>query len=148
VRSADYAISQFRYLKRLLFVHGRWGYLRISSFICYYFYKNIALVLAEIYFALYNGFSGQIYFADMLPLCYNSFYTSWPCTFSYSIERDVDHEISMNNPILYKAGQLKKYFNLKIFWEWIFMSIIHGAISYYSTMYVSVILNNRGFNIS
>lgn len=32
-RSADYAIGQFKFLKNLLFVHGRWGYRRISLFI-------------------------------------------------------------------------------------------------------------------
>jgi len=33
VRSADYAISQFRFLKKLLLIHGRLGYRRISSLI-------------------------------------------------------------------------------------------------------------------
>ena len=33
VRSADYAIGQFRFLQRLLFIHGRLGYRRISFFI-------------------------------------------------------------------------------------------------------------------
>lgn len=58
VRSADLAISQFQFLLRLLLVHGRWGYRRVSLMICYYFYKNIILVLTEFYFAFYNGFSG------------------------------------------------------------------------------------------
>lgn len=58
VRSTDYAISQFRFLVRLLLVHGRWGYRRVSWMVCYYFYKNIILVFTEIYFAFYNGFSG------------------------------------------------------------------------------------------
>ena len=75
LRSSDYGISQFQFLRRMLFVHGRWGYRRISLFICYYFYKNIVLVLAQLYFSLYNGFSGQIYFPDILPEFYNkSFY--------------------------------------------------------------------------
>jgi phospholipid-transporting ATPase len=139
VRSADYAISQFRFLKRLLFVHGRWGYRRISLFICYYFYKNIILVFTELYFAIYNGFSGQIFFPDMLPLMYNSFWSSWPCIFNYSIERDVDDELSMDNPVLYKAGQAKFYFNLKNFWTWIIMSIFHGAMVYFGTLYVKKI---------
>lgn len=58
VRSADYAISQFRYLERLLFIHGRLGYKRISSMICYYFYKNVVVVFTELHFAYYNGYSG------------------------------------------------------------------------------------------
>ena len=58
VRSADFSINQFKDLKKLLLVHGRWGYRRVAWMICYYFYKNIALALCEIYFAIYNGFSG------------------------------------------------------------------------------------------
>ncbi len=58
VRSADYSLAQFRYLGKLLLVHGRWGYRRISFFICYYFYKNIVVVFTEIWFAIFNGFSG------------------------------------------------------------------------------------------
>lgn len=136
VRSADYAISQFRFIKRLLFLHGRWGYLRISNFICYYFYKNIILIFTEIYFAIFSGFSGQPFFPDMLPLCYNAFWTSWPCILSYSTERDVNHDLSMNNPILYKAGQLGIYFNLKKFWLWILLAIVHGGITYMGTILV------------
>ena len=58
VRSADYAIGKFRFLMKLSLVHGRWGYRRISNFICYYFYKNVILVFCELYFAFVNGFSG------------------------------------------------------------------------------------------
>lgn len=34
-RSADVAISQFRYLKKLLLVHGTWSYQRLSKLILY-----------------------------------------------------------------------------------------------------------------
>ena len=52
VRCADYAVSQFSHLQILLLKHGRLGYKRVSSMICYYFYKNILLVFTEYYFAL------------------------------------------------------------------------------------------------
>ncbi len=132
VRSSDYAIGQFQFLQRLVLVHGRWGYRRISYFICYYFYKNIVLVFTEIYFAFYNGFSGQIFFPDLLPLCFNAFWTSWPCIIAYSIERDVDDETSIKYPILYKAGQIKYYFTMKRFWIWILCALIHGVITFYT----------------
>ncbi|GAA5879366.1 hypothetical protein JCM1840_006023, partial [Sporobolomyces johnsonii] len=44
-RSADVAISQFRFLKKLLLVHGTWSYQRLSKLILYSFYKNIALYM-------------------------------------------------------------------------------------------------------
>lgn len=31
VNSSDFAIAQFRFLERLLLVHGRWNYRRISK---------------------------------------------------------------------------------------------------------------------
>jgi len=149
VRSADYAICQFRFLQRLLLIHGRNGYRRISTFICYYFYKNFILVFAEIYFVFFSGFSGQPFFPDFLPILYNSVWTSWPCIFAFSIDSDlIDHTYkkmvlnllkNKNNllgkyfeilPSFYRAGQVKYYFNLKTFWLWLFYAILHGGLTY------------------
>lgn len=46
-RSADVAIGQFRYLRKLLLVHGAWSYQRIAKVILYSFYKNIALYMTQ-----------------------------------------------------------------------------------------------------
>jgi len=46
-RSADYAIGQFKFLKNLLFTHGREAYRRNSYLVCYIFYKNIVFVLPQ-----------------------------------------------------------------------------------------------------
>ena len=67
--------------------HGRWGYRRVSIFICYYFYKNVVLVFNELYFAFFDGYSGQEYTADWLPMLYNAFFTSWPCIITYIFDR-------------------------------------------------------------
>lgn len=37
--SADYAFGQFRFLGKLLIVHGRWSYQRISDMHANFFYK-------------------------------------------------------------------------------------------------------------
>ena len=46
-RSADIAIGQFRYLRKLLLVHGAWSYQRISKVVLYSFYKNIAMFMTQ-----------------------------------------------------------------------------------------------------
>jgi phospholipid-transporting ATPase len=134
VRSADYAIGQFKFLEKLLLSHGRNGYIKISRFICYYFYKNIILVVTEIFFALFNGFSGQIFFADYLGTMFNAFFTSWPCLFTFSLENDHDLNICKKLPILYKAGQLNYYFNLKEFWKYVIYAIMHSFFAFYIPM--------------
>jgi phospholipid-translocating ATPase len=37
--SSDFAIAQFRFLTRLLLVHGRWSYRRLAETIANFFYK-------------------------------------------------------------------------------------------------------------
>lgn len=41
VMSSDYALGQFRFLSRLLLVHGRWSYRRLAETIANFFYKVI-----------------------------------------------------------------------------------------------------------
>ena len=60
--SSDFAIAQFRFLQRLLFVHGAWFYARNAKVIVYSFYKNICLYIIELWFAIYSYWTGQVLF--------------------------------------------------------------------------------------
>jgi phospholipid-transporting ATPase len=60
VRSSDYSFAQFRFLQRLLFVHGRWNYRRVSLLVLYSFYKNITYILTLFCFGFHNSYSGKI----------------------------------------------------------------------------------------
>lgn len=60
VQNADFALAQFRFLRRLLLVHGHWSYHRICSFLNYFLYKTTSFALVNIWFSLYNGFSAQV----------------------------------------------------------------------------------------
>lgn len=42
------SIPQFRYLNKLLFVHGAWSYQRLAKLILYSFYKNVCLYVIEV----------------------------------------------------------------------------------------------------
>ena len=46
-RASDYAIAQFSFLKRLLFVHGRESYRKNAYVVCYNFYKNALFVMPQ-----------------------------------------------------------------------------------------------------
>ena len=52
--------SLFTYLQRLLLVHGRWSYFRMSKFLNYFFYKNFAFTLCQLWYAFFTGFSAQV----------------------------------------------------------------------------------------
>ncbi|CAM6101933.1 unnamed protein product [Calypogeia fissa] len=59
VLASDYSVTRFRYLRRLLLVHGRWSYKRNRELVMYAFYKNIVYALGNLYLAFYTGFSSQ-----------------------------------------------------------------------------------------
>lgn len=61
-------------------------------------------------------------------------------------ERDCDDKVSMREPILYQAGQKKVYFNFKVFWLWIGLSVLHGAAAFYITIYVILTLKLNSFS--
>ena len=81
VRSADYAIGQFRFLKRLTLVHGRWNYRRVCAVILYSFYKGIAFNMTLFCFGFFNGSSGTTLYESWLGSGWNVIWTFLPIIF-------------------------------------------------------------------
>lgn len=75
---SDYAISEFQMLSELLLYHGRECYRKNSRLILFNFYKNMILVLPQLWFGFYNGFSSASMFDPWISQLYNVFYTSVP----------------------------------------------------------------------
>lgn len=65
VLSSDFSFAQFRYLQRLLLVHGRWSYIRMCKFLKYFFYKNFAFTLVHFWYGFFSGFSAQVGLASV-----------------------------------------------------------------------------------
>ena len=66
VLASDFSLAQFRFLERLLLVHGRWSYIRMCKFLKYFFYKNFAFTLCHFWFAFFCGFSAQVRRSDII----------------------------------------------------------------------------------
>ena len=77
-RSSDYSIGQFKFLKNLMFVHGREAYRRNSYLISYMFYKNVLFVFPVFLFGFYSIFSGTSIYDAYLYQLYNVFFTGAP----------------------------------------------------------------------
>uniref|UniRef100_A0A1I8PSV1 Phospholipid-transporting ATPase n=1 Tax=Stomoxys calcitrans TaxID=35570 RepID=A0A1I8PSV1_STOCA len=125
VLASDYSIAQFRYLERLLLVHGRWSYYRMCKFLRYFFYKNFAFTLCHCWYSFFCGFSAQTVFDPMFISVYNLFYTSLPVLALGVFEQDVSDKHSLEYPKLYTPGLKSQLFNTK---EFVY-SVLHGAFS-------------------
>ncbi|RIB10327.1 hypothetical protein C2G38_2106365 [Gigaspora rosea] len=108
-RSADVSISQFRYLKKLLLVHGAWSYQRLSKLILYSFYKNITLYMTQFWYAFQNGFSGQVIYESWTITYYNVLFTVLPPIVMGVFDQYVSARMLDRYPQLYSLGQKSEF---------------------------------------
>ncbi|XP_056400681.1 phospholipid-transporting ATPase IC-like [Hyla sarda] len=125
VMSSDYSFAQFRYLQRLILVHGRWSYIRMCKFLSFFFYKNFAFTLVHFWYSFFNGFSAQTVYEDWFIALYNVLYTSLPVLLVGLLDQDVSDKLSLRFPRLYIPGQKDRLFNYKKF----FLSLFHGIVT-------------------
>lgn len=130
-RVADYAIAQFRYLQRLLLVHGRWNYVRTAKFILYTFWKEMFFYLPTAQYQRYNGYTGtSLYQATSLTV-FNTLFTSL-CTICMGIwEQDLSAETLLAVPELYVYGQRNMGLNTWKYVRWMFLAAVEGVIAWY-----------------
>ncbi|KAJ3109737.1 hypothetical protein HDU96_007113 [Phlyctochytrium bullatum] len=131
-RSADFAIAQFRFLRKLLLVHGSWAYSRMSKLILYSFYKNITLYLIQMWYAFDNGFSGQTLFESWTQSAYNVGFAIMQPVAIGMFDQFVNARMLDRYPQLYKLGQRSEFYNHRAFWGYIANSFFHSMIMYYT----------------
>lgn len=133
-RSADFAIGQFKFLKKLLIVHGSWSYQRISLAILYSFYKNIALYMTQFWYVFRNGFSGQSIMESWTLTFYNVLFTVAPPFVIGVFDQFVSARFLDQYPQLYQLGQKGAFFNVTIFWGWVINGFFHSAVIFVGAM--------------
>ncbi|KAM7391144.1 hypothetical protein PAMP_021856 [Pampus punctatissimus] len=117
VLSSDYSFAQFRFLERLLLVHGRWSYLRMCKFLRYFFYKNFTFTFVHFWYAFFCGFSAQTVYDEWFITFYNLVYTALPVLGMSLFDQDVNDKWSFQHPQLYVPGQLNIYFSKTTFFK-------------------------------
>ncbi|CAD6565970.1 MAG: aminophospholipid translocase [Alectoria sarmentosa] len=130
-RSADVAIGQFRFLRKLLLVHGAWSYQRISKLILYSFYKNIALYMTQFWYSFQNAFSGEVIFESWTLSFYNVFFTVFPPFVIGIFDQFISARLLDRYPQLYQLGQKGVFFKMHSFWSWILNGFYHSLLAYF-----------------
>ncbi|KAL4971754.1 hypothetical protein BDW66DRAFT_17640 [Aspergillus desertorum] len=129
-RSADVSIAQFRYLRKLLLVHGAWSYHRISRVILYSFYKNIALYMTQFWYSFQNAFSGEVIYESWTLSFYNVFFTVLPPFAMGICDQFISARLLDRYPQLYQLGQKGMFFKRHSFWSWIANGFYHSLLLY------------------
>ncbi|XP_062179837.1 putative phospholipid-transporting ATPase 9 [Phragmites australis] len=131
VMASDVSIAQFRFLERLLLVHGHWCYSRISSMICYFFYKNITFGVTMFLYEAHTTFSGQAFYNDWAMALYNVLFTSLPVIAMGVFDQDVSARFCLKYPMLYQEGPQNLLFRWARILGWMLYGVASAVIIFF-----------------
>ncbi|KAI1469901.1 phospholipid-translocating P-type ATPase [Daldinia caldariorum] len=129
-RVADYSIAQFRFLQRLLLVHGRWMYLRTAKYILATFWKELVFYIVQAQYQHWNGYTGTSIYESWSLTVFNALFTSLPVILLGMFEKDLKAETLLAVPELYSFGQRSEAFNFKEYLAWMFTGAVDTVVIY------------------
>ncbi|CDZ96254.1 phospholipid-translocating atpase [Phaffia rhodozyma] len=149
VNSSDYAIAQFRYLTRLLLVHGHWCYVRNSNMILNFFFKNIVGVAVLFFFQIYCTWSTTYAYDYVYLLLWNVVWTIAPVIGIGLFDRDLNDDILVALPELYRQGREGRYFGFSRYIYFVFEGVLQSAIVFFFINYTYDVTTARsdGFDV-
>lgn len=131
VMASDFAMGQFRFLKRLLLVHGHWNYQRVGYLVLYNFYRNAVFVLMLFWYILCSAFSTSSALTDWSSVFYSVIYTSVPTIVVGILDKDLSHKTLIQYPKLYGAGHRNESYNLRLFWITMLDTLWQSLVLFY-----------------
>ncbi|KAF5732577.1 Aminophospholipid ATPase isoform 2 [Tripterygium wilfordii] len=133
-RAADYSIGKFRFLKRLILVHGRYSYNRTAFLSQYSFYKSLLICFIQIFFSFISGVSGTSLFNSISLMAFNVFYTSIPVLLSV-LDKDLSEGTVMQHPQILFYCQAGRILNPSTFAGWFGRSLFHAIVVFFISIH-------------
>jgi phospholipid-translocating ATPase len=125
-RVADYSIAQFRFLQRLLLVHGRWNYIRTAKFILWTFFKEFFFYMMQALYQRYDGYTGSSLYENWSLTVLNTLFTSLCVIVPGIFEQDLEATTLLAVPELYTYGIRNKALNLYTYIWWMALAAAEG----------------------
>ncbi|CAJ1061028.1 phospholipid-transporting ATPase IF [Xyrichtys novacula] len=113
VRNSDYAIARFKFLAKLLLVHGHFYYIRIATLVQYFFYKTL---YDSVYLTLYN-------------ICF----TSLPILVYSLFEQLVHPHVLQSKPGLYRDISKNSLLSFRTFLYWTLLGFCHAFVFFFGS---------------
>jgi len=132
-RAADYSIGKFKFLKRLILIHGRYSYNRTAFISQYSFYKSLLICFIQILFAFFSGLSGTSLFNSISLMAYNVFYTSLP-VMTIIFDKDISETTVLQYPQILQHSQAGRLLNRTTFCGWFGRSLYHALVVFFITV--------------
>ncbi|CAM6082124.1 unnamed protein product [Calypogeia fissa] len=134
-RASDFSLARFRFLKRLILVHGRYSYNRTALLAQYSIYKSLLLSFIQILFSFVSGISGATLFNSFSLMAYNVVYTSVPIM-TVVQEKDLSEDTVFQHPEILFFSQAGRSINPSTFAGWFGRSLFHASVVFLVTIHV------------
>ncbi|KAG5842195.1 hypothetical protein ANANG_G00175080 [Anguilla anguilla] len=128
--AADFSITQFKHIGRLLMVHGRNSYKRSAALGQFVMHRGLIISTMQAVFSSIFYFAPVPLYQGFLMVGYATIYTMFP-VFSLVLDQDVKPETALLYPELYKDLTKGRSLSFKTFLIWVLISIYQGAILMY-----------------
>lgn len=127
---SDFAVPRFKFLSRLLFVHGHWNFARLAYMIKYFFFKNTVFVLPTFFFQFIclsstekDRLEPHIYF-------YNTIYTSAMPVVGAVCDRILCGQQLADNPHVYHSSSNMNYYTRFSYVGAFLEAVWHGIVQF------------------
>ncbi|KAI0073208.1 phospholipid-translocating P-type ATPase [Panus rudis PR-1116 ss-1] len=138
--AADFSVTQFSHLTKLLLWHGRNSYRRSAKLAQFVIHRGLIISIMQAVFSAIFYFAPIALYQGWLMAGYATVYTMAP-VFSLVLDRDVSEDLALLYPELYKDLVKGRVLSYKTFFMWLMISLYQGA----AIMIMSLVLFENEF---
>ncbi|CCO30161.1 phospholipid-translocating ATPase [Rhizoctonia solani AG-1 IB] len=124
--AADFSVTQFSYLTKLLVWHGRNSYKRSAKLAQFVIHRGLIISVMQAVFSAIFYFAPIALYQGWLMVGYATVYTMAP-VFSLVLDRDVSEDLALLYPELYKELTKGRSLSFKTFFTWCVISVYQGG---------------------
>jgi phospholipid-translocating ATPase len=125
--AADFSITQFCHLTKLLVWHGRNSYKRSAKLAQFVIHRGLIISVCQTMYSIAIKFEPEGLYKDWLMVGYATVYTMAP-VFSLVLDKDVDENLANLYPELYKELTTGSSLSYRTFFVWVAVSIYQGGM--------------------
>ncbi|KIO23507.1 hypothetical protein M407DRAFT_214524 [Tulasnella calospora MUT 4182] len=138
--AADFSVTQFSFLTKLLMWHGRNSYKRSAKLAQFVIHRGLIISVMQAVFSAIFYFAPIALYQGWLMAGYATVYTMAP-VFSLVLDRDVNEDVALLYPELYKELTKGRSLSFKTFFTWLMISLYQGG----AIMIMSLVLFENEF---
>lgn len=138
--AADFSVTQFSFLTKLLMWHGRNSYKRSAKLAQFVIHRGLIISVMQAVFSAIFYFAPIALYQGWLMVGYATVYTMAP-VFSLVLDRDVNEDVALLYPELYKELTKGRSLSFKTFFTWLMISLYQGG----AIMIMSLVLFENEF---